>query len=74
MKQVRGADVFRPTEGKMVSVVIASHEAGAMPALRATDIILQMFRRDRAPLGNPAQRDGGHCSLDCPARQRHQYQ
>ncbi len=26
VRQVRGADVFRPTEGKMVSVVIARHE------------------------------------------------
>src|SRR5262249_6250802 len=40
--------------------------------LPAIGIICQTFGRDRAPLGNPAQRDGGHCSLDCPARGRHQ--
>ena len=37
-------------------------------------IICQTFGRDRALLGNPAQRDGCHCSLDCPARWRYHHQ
>ena len=39
--------------------------------LRATKTGVRPFRRNRASLSNLAQRDGGHCFLDGPARQCH---